>query len=117
MSNMRRKRKTLTVTCSELIERSHLSERRPFVFLLQVGVVRVIAGVTVGVEDVGCAKFVQRSESDTRCVPEANGAVFMSANTQCLMTLTWKGFMGKKKNQSGIGMCQECVCSYCATVS
>lgn len=59
---------------------------------------RVIAGVTVSVEDVGCAKFVQRSESDTRCVPEANGAVFMSANTQCLMTLTWKGFMGKKKS-------------------
>lgn len=69
---------------------------------------RVIAGVTVGVEDVGCAKFVQRSESDTRCVPEANGAVFMSANTQCLMTLTWKGFMGKK-NQSG--MCLQLLCN------
>lgn len=47
----------------------HLPEGRPFLLLLHVGVVarvlRVVAGVTVGVEDVGCAEFVQRSKSNT----------------------------------------------------
>lgn len=48
---------------------SHLPEGRPFLLLLHIRVVarvlRVVARVTVGVEDVGCAEFVQRSESNT----------------------------------------------------
>lgn len=59
----------------------HLSEGRPLLLLLHVGVVagvmRVITGVTVSVEDIGCAEFVQRSESNTRCIPETDSAVLV----------------------------------------
>lgn len=49
--------------------RSHLSERRPLLFLLHVGIIvwvrMVLAGVAVGVEYISCAEFVERSESNT----------------------------------------------------
>lgn len=47
----------------------HLSEGRPFLFLLHVGIVagvlRLVAGVTVGVEHVGRAEFVERRKSNS----------------------------------------------------
>lgn len=65
---------------------SHLPERRPFFLLLLhigvvAGVLRVIARVAVGVEDVGCAEFVQRSEGDTRSIPESHSAILMAVIT------------------------------------
>lgn len=65
---------------------SHLPKGWPFLLLLHVGVVArilgIVARVTVGVEDVGRAEFVQRGKSDTRGIPETHSAVFMPVNTQ-----------------------------------
>lgn len=67
-----------------LLLRSHLSERRPFLFLLHVRIIiwvgRVLTGVTVGMEHISCAEFVERSKSNTWSIPETHGAVFMSVN-------------------------------------
>lgn len=47
---------------------SHLPERRPLLFLLHVGIIigvgRVIAGVTVSMEYISCAEFVERSKGN-----------------------------------------------------
>lgn len=64
---------------------SHLFEGRPFLLLLHIRVIawvlRVVTWVTVGVEDIGCAKFVNWSKGNAWCIPEANSAVLMSVNT------------------------------------
>lgn len=65
---------------------SHLPKGWPFLFLLHVRVVARILGivtrVTVSVEDVGRAEFVQRGKSDTWGIPETHSAVFMPVNTE-----------------------------------
>lgn len=80
-----------------LLLRSHLSERRPFLFLLHVRIIiwvgRVVAGVTVGMEHISCAEFVERSKSNTWSIPETHGAVFMSVNLK-------KKKRQKKKNMT-----------------
>lgn len=76
---------TVSKTCDLSLKGSYLPERRPLLLLLQVGVVRVVgvvAGVTVGVEDVSCAEFVQRSEGNTWRIPETHCAVFVPVNVR-----------------------------------
>lgn len=73
-----------------LLLRTRLSERRPLLFLLHVRIIiwvgRVVAGVTVGMEYISCAEFVDRSKGNTRCIPETYGAVLVSVNGKKIKT-------------------------------
>lgn len=99
-----------------LLLRSHLSERRPFLFLLHIRIItcvgRFIAGVTVGMEHISCAEFIDRSKSNTWSIPETHGAVFMTVNwkkkkrqKKNMMTEVSVSSWMQKKNQNNFPIC------------